>query len=355
MTYIVSFVVVVGVIILVHELGHFLAARAVGIRVDRFSIGFGPKLAAVQRGETEYRLSWIPLGGYVKMAGMIDESLENPDDFDPNDTRLFMNRKVWQKVLTVCAGVMMNMILAALVLWVVYATRGVPTLPDQVPTVIDRPVSGYPAAKAELKRGDKILAVDGNEVALWEDLVQQIYDRPGREIRIDFERAGERKSIVLTTRSDAQPGKDKPIGKIGITPLPNFERLGIAKAFGYGCVMTWTILDRTARSIWMLIVGQASIKDLAGPVGIARMTGETARQGMGDLFELLALISVNIGFLNILPIPALDGGHLVMVLVEGVRRRPLSTKFKMWAQQVGMILLLALIVVVVFNDFLKLR
>ncbi len=119
--------------------------------------------------------------------------------------------------------------------------------------------------------------------------------------------------------------------------------------------MTWTILDRTARSIWMLIAGQASIKDLAGPVGIARMTGETARQGMGDLLELLALISVNIGFLNILPIPALDGGHLVLVLVEGVRRKPLSTKFKLWAQQVGMVLLLALIVVVVFNDFLKLR
>ncbi len=131
MTYILSFVVVVGVIIMVHELGHFLAARAVGIRVDRFSIGFGPKLFAVQRGETEYRLSWVPLGGYVKMAGMIDESFDNPDDFDPNDPRLFMNRKVWQKALTVSAGVIMNMVLAALVLWGVYATRGVPTLPGE--------------------------------------------------------------------------------------------------------------------------------------------------------------------------------------------------------------------------------
>jgi regulator of sigma E protease len=355
MTYIVSFVVVVGLIIMVHELGHFLAARAVGIRVDRFSIGFGPKLLAIQRGETEYRLSWVPLGGYVKMAGMIDESLENPNDFDPNDQRLFMNRKVWQKVLTVSAGVIMNMVLAAVVLWGVYATRGVPTLPAQVPTVIDRPVSGYPASKAGLQRGDKILAVDGNQVALWEDLVKQIYDRPGKEVRIDFERAGEQKNIVLTTRSDKQEGSDQPIGKIGIMPQPVFERLGVGKAFTYGCIMTWTILDRTARSIWMLIAGQASIKDLAGPVGIARMTGETARQGMGDLAELLALISVNIGFLNILPIPALDGGHLVMVLVEGVRRRPLSTKFKLWAQQIGMVLLLALVAVVVFNDFLKLR
>jgi regulator of sigma E protease len=355
MEYVLSFVVVVGVIIMVHELGHFLAARAVGIRVDRFSIGFGPKLFAIQRGETEYRLSWVPLGGYVKMAGMIDESLENPDDFDPNDQRLFMNRKLWQKVLTVCAGVMMNMVLAAAVLWAVYSTRGVPTLPEQVPTVIDRPISGYPAAKSGLKRGDKIVAIDGQQVALWEDLVQQIYDRPGREVRIDYERAGERKSVLLTTRSDKVAGKDEPVGKIGITPRPIYERLGIGEAFVYGCRMTWTILDQTARSIWMLITGHASLKDLAGPVGIARMTGETARQGMGDLFELLALISVNIGFLNILPIPALDGGHLVMVLVEGVRRRPLSTKFKLWAQQVGMFLLLALILVVVVNDFIKLR
>jgi regulator of sigma E protease len=152
-----------------------------------------------------------------------------------------------------------------------------------------------------------------------------------------------------------QAGKEEPIGKIGIVPLPTYEKLGIGKAFTYGCIMTWTILDRTARSIWMLIVGHASIKDLAGPVGIARVTGETARQGLGDLLELLAMISVNIGFLNILPIPALDGGHLVMVLAEGVRRRPLSTKFKLWTQQVGMLLLLALFVVIIFNDFLKLR
>jgi regulator of sigma E protease len=355
MTYILSFVVVVGVIIMVHELGHFLAARAVGIRVDRFSIGFGPKLFAVQRGETEYRLSWVPLGGYVKMAGMIDESFDNPDDFDPNDPRLFMNRKIWQKALTISAGVIMNMVLAALVLWGVYATRGVPTLPETVPTVIDRPIPGYPASKSGLQRGDKIVAIDGNPVAVWDDLVQQIYERPGREVRIDYERAGEVKSLVLSTRSEKQVGKDQPIGKIGISPRPIYERLGIGRAFTYSGLMTWTILDRTARSIWMLIAGQASIKDLAGPVGIARMTGETARQGMGDLLELLALISVNIGFLNILPIPALDGGHLVLVLVEGVRRRPLSTKFKLWAQQVGMVLLLALIVVVVFNDFLKLR
>ncbi|MBM3286702.1 MAG: RIP metalloprotease RseP [Candidatus Eisenbacteria bacterium] len=355
MEYVASFILVVGVIILVHEIGHFLAARAVGIRVDRFSIGFGWKLAALKRGETEYRISWVPLGGYVKMAGMIDESLENPDQFDPNDPRLFMNKRIWQKVVVVCAGVFMNLILAGVVLWGVYATRGVPTLPDEVPTVIDRPIPGYPAAKAGLRKGDRLIAIEGTEVRLWEDLVQQIYERPDQEITVDFERGGERKSIVVRTRSEAQEGQEAPIGKIGISPQPQYEQVGFGKAFVYGWTATWTILDRTARSIVLLITGKASVKDLAGPVGIARITGETARQGMGDLIELLAIISVNIGFLNILPVPALDGGHLVLVLVEGIRRRPLGTKFKLWTQQVGMLLLLALIAVVVFNDFMRLR
>jgi regulator of sigma E protease len=137
--------------------------------------------------------------------------------------------------------------------------------------------------------------------------------------------------------------------------MVEFKRLEVGEAFVTGWVATWTILKHTAESIGGLFVGRGSVKDLAGPVGIAKMTGETARQGAGDLFELLALISVNIGFLNILPIPALDGGHLVMVLIEGVRRRPLSTKLKLSIQQVGMLLLLALIAVVVFNDFMRLR
>jgi len=358
MEYILSFILVVGLIIMVHELGHFIAARAVGIRVDRFSLGFGPKIVSVQRGETEYRISWVPLGGYVKMAGMIDESLDDTEEpFDPTDPRLFINKKAWQKIIVVSAGVAMNMVLAALVLWGVYATRGIPYLPDpnNVGTRIDRPVPGFPAARAGLLRGDEIVAIDGVEVSGWEGLVDEIFQRPGREVVVDFLREGERHSVTLTTRIEKQKGQDEPVGKIGIGPLLEFERLGVGSAFVYGWVMTGSILERTVQSVWMLIVGEASVKDLAGPVGIAKMAGDTAREGFGDLLELLALISVNIGFLNILPIPALDGGHLVLVLVEGVRRRPLSTRLKVWIQQVGMVLLLALIAVIVFNDFMRLR
>jgi len=355
MVYILSFVLVVGVIILVHEFGHFMAARAVGIRVDRFSIGFGPKIVSIQRGETDYRISWVPLGGYVKMAGMIDESLENPegDDFDPKDPCLFMNKTGLQKLFVVSAGVIMNMVLAALVLWGVYATRGVPSLPEKVGTVIDRPVAGFPAEKAGLARGDKILAVDGKPVGAWQDLVNEIYARPGEEIQVEVQRGSQDMTIQMTTRTESQRGKK--IGKIGIAPMLEYEKMGVGKAFVYGWTATWSILERTAVSIAMLVSGRASVKDLAGPVGIAKMTGETARQGFAELLELLALISVNIGFLNILPIPALDGGHLAMVVIEGVRRRPLSTKLKLWIQQVGMILLLLLIAVVVFNDFMRLR
>jgi regulator of sigma E protease len=357
MEYVVSFIVVVGIIILVHEWGHFMAARAVGIRVDRFSIGFGPKIVAWQRGETEYRIAWIPLGGYVKMAGMIDESLDNPDDFDPTDPRLFINKKGWQKILVVSAGVIMNMVLAGVVLWGVYATRGVPSLgdADQLGTVIDSPMPGFPAEKSGLQRGDKILDVDGVPVAKWEDLVSAIYERPGREIRIQFERLGERHDVTLKTRSEKQKGKETPVGKIGIGPMLTYERMSVGRAFVYGWIATWSYLEGTAAGIVKLITHQASIKDMAGPVGIAKMTGEVARQGIADLLEFLALISVNIGFINILPIPALDGGHLVLVVIEGVSRRRLSTKIKIGVQQVGMILLLALIAVVVFNDFMKLR
>ena len=380
MIYVLSFIFVLGLIILVHELGHFLGARAVGIRVDRFSIGFGPKIAAIQRGETEYRISYVPLGGYVKMAGMIDESLESPDSFDPNDPHLFMNRKAWQKVVAVCAGVAMNMILAAFVLWGVYAIRGRPIAPDHIGTVIDRPIHKYPAEKAGLQRGDRILAVDGVEVGTWEDLVRELVRKPGQEVRLDYERGGERRSLTLITKSErlpvslwrgvgtwvrqilGRPIREEPtgpsaVGKIGIGALIEFkyERVGIGQAFVDSWVGTWWIVRQTAAGIWKLVRGQASVKELMGPVGIAKMTGETARHGFGELLELLALISANIGFLNILPIPALDGGHLVMVGVEAVRRRPLSTKVKLWIQQVGMMLLLVLIAVVLFNDVMKLR
>jgi regulator of sigma E protease len=286
---------------------------------------------------------------------MIDESFDNTAEFDVNDPRLFMNKKSWQKILVVSAGVIMNMILAAFVLWGVYATRGIPSLPEHVSTVIDRPISGYPAQRAGMEKGDRILAIDGVAVNEWSELVALIFERPEKEIVIDFERGGEKRSLTLKTRSEHQAGHEGPVGKIGIAAVLEFERLGPGEAFTTGWTATWTILRRTAESIVMLVRGRASVSDLAGPVGIAKMTGETARQGVGDLFELLALISVNIGFVNILPIPALDGGHLVMVLIEGVRRRPLSTKLKLSIQQVGMILLLALIAVVVFNDFMRLR
>ncbi|MFB3908608.1 MAG: RIP metalloprotease RseP [Candidatus Eisenbacteria bacterium] len=355
MVYVLSFILVVGIIILVHELGHFLAARAVGIRVDRFSIGFGPRLFGFQRGETEYRVAAVPLGGYVKMAGMIDESLENPDDFDPSAPDIFMNKKPWQKVLVVSAGVIMNMILAAVVLTGVYATRGVPSLPEVLGTTIDRPIPGYPAKDAGLQRGDRIVAIDGTPVEKWQDLVEAIYARPDTDVRIDLERNGERQEITLHTKSEKGGAEGEQIGKIGIGPLLTYERVGLGKAIVYGATSTWALLKQIVHTVYMLFAGQASVKDLAGPVGIARVTGETARQGMADLFELLAFISINIGFINILPIPALDGGHLLMVAIEGVRRRPLSTRLKLWIQQIGMLLLFLLIAVVIFNDFMKLR
>lgn len=355
MEYILSFIVVLGVIILVHELGHFLAARAVGIRVDRFSIGFGPKLVGFRRGDTEYRIAAFPLGGYVKMAGMIDESMENPDDFDPSDQRLFLNKNFLQKTLVITAGVIMNMILAVVVLWGVYATRGVPSLTEDQGTVIDTPIQGFPAEKAGFQRGDQIVTVDGVAVERWTDLVEQISSRPEREIPIEFVRNGEHKTVMLTTRGESAPEGEGKVGKIGIGPLPTYEKVPFGQAFIYSAVGTWSLIEQTGAAFGRLFTGRMSVKELSGPLGIAKVSGDRAREGLSNLSELLAIISVNVGFLNILPIPALDGGHLLLILIEGVRRRPLSTKVKLWIQQVGMVLLIALMVVVVFNDIVKLR
>ena len=213
----------------------------------------------------------------------------------------------------------MNMVLAAMVLWGVYATRGVPSL-RTVSRSARRSIGrcpGWPAEKAGLQRGDKILVVDGVAVAKWEDLVAAIFGRPGREVRIEFERAGERQEVTLTTRSEKRKERTPRSGRSASPRWSSTKGLGIGESFVTGWVATWAYLERTAEGIGRVVTRQASVKEFAGPVGIAKMTGEVSRQGPADLLEFLAIISVNIGFVNILPIPALDGGHLIMVLIEG--------------------------------------
>lgn len=349
---ILSFVVVIGIIILAHEWGHFIAARLTGIRVDTFSIGFGPALWSRKRGATEYRVAWFPLGGYVKMAGMVDESLDGEDAITgaPDE---FMSKRTWQKAFVISAGVIMNGVLAIILYTLIAAFWGVGTASPEPVLGALRP--DMAAQGAGLREGDRVLSVDGAPTADWEALAGAIHRNPGRPLQLDLLRAGRSDTlhVRLTPVESLHPSLGK-VGLIGIEPQVVVQRVGPAGALTAGLARTWSECLTAYQTIAALVTGKAGLKDLGGPILIAQMSGQSARGGLVVFLSFLAFISVNIGFLNILPIPVLDGGHLVYIAVEAVIRRPLPVKLKLWIQQAGMILLLLVMVLVMKNDVMRL-
>jgi regulator of sigma E protease len=345
------FIPVIFIVILVHELGHFLAAKSVGIRVERFSIGFPPKMVGRKFGETEYCLSWVPLGGYVKMAGMIDESLDSGKGLTGAPWE-FMSKPTWAKIFVVSAGVIMNFILAFALYTGVTMARGVG---ETGAAIVGSLAPGYPAEEVGLEVGDVVTAIDGAPISTWLEMVDLIHRRPEEPTEIALRRGAEEFSVVVVPRRGQLPmdGELVEVGLIGIGPELVFKKVGVGRAVSEGWLSTKGAFNLVITSIRLLISGQASVKDLSGPVGIAKMSAESAKAGMSALLAFVAFISVNIGFLNILPIPALDGGHLIMVLWEGFARRPISNKVKLAIQQVGMVFILLLMVLIIFNDFTK--
>ena len=345
---ILSFVVVLGVIIFVHELGHFLAAKSVGIRVEAFSLGYPPTAIGKQVGETDYRLGWIPFGGYVKMAGMIDEGLEGESSLTGAPWE-FASKNTWQKLWVITAGVLMNLLLAVLIYTGITAVRGVAE-PDM--TFIGNVSSGDPAAEAGLQAGDRILVINGVTVGNWDEMVAEIYAQPEQELLISYERDGEPYDVALTSlcRMAEVDGEIAEVGLIGINPQLTYRPATPGEITTSGFLGTAWVVKMVWMSITMLVSGDASIRDLGGPMLIAKMSGESARQGMTAFLGFIAFVSVNIGCLNLLPIPALDGGHVLIILTEGVIRRELPVRFKLALQQVGMVALFALIVFIIIND-----
>jgi regulator of sigma E protease len=345
---ILAFIVVIGVVVLVHELGHFLAARSVGIRVERFSIGYPPRMIGKKVGDTDYCVSWLPLGGYVKMAGMIDESLDHPEKITgaPDE---FMSKNFLQKVLVICAGVIMNFLLACGIYTGVTMVEGVPEIKDPVVETVS---PGFPAEAAGIEPGDRFIEAGGQPIHTWDDLVAVIHAHPEQPLKIRWERDGQDHEAEVTPRREKSmvDGKVQEVGLIGISPRATFRPAGFVESLESGVILTGRYLGLGLQTIKMLVTGQAGIRDLGGPVLIAKWSGESARSGMSSLLLFIAFISINIGLINILPIPVLDGGHLAMIVVEGVTRRPISTKIKMGIQQVGMIALLGLMAVIIFND-----
>lgn len=381
-------IIVLGVLVTVHELGHFLAARSVGVRVDRFSIGFPPRfltLTSINSGwlcsiffyyrneknkfvwgpvyekiigskqragsNTEYCLSIIPLGGYVKMAGTIDESLD--DNIKHTDDEL-MSKTPMQQIWIMSAGVIMNILLAFVLFSGIAQYMGIPELSEE--PIIAQLVPEMPAEAAGLQVGDRIIALDNDTVEKWSDISKTIHAIPNTPILIKIQRDTLEFDIAMTTKYQLAvvDGQIDTLGAIGIIQNYSYRPIGIAEAIRTGSIATVNGFGMIVMSITMLISGDASIKDIGGPIMIAQLAGEVARAGWISLLTFMALISCNLAFINILPIPGLDGGHVLIIVIEGIIRRKLTVKTRMVIQQIGMAFLLLLIITVIVNDISRL-
>jgi regulator of sigma E protease len=424
-----SFVIVLSILVVIHEWGHFFIARRNGVRILKFSVGFGPKIFGKKIGDTEYVLSAIPLGGFVKMAG------ENPDEIQraPDE---FASKTVWQRAQIVFAGPFMNLVLAfALMPLVFLIGTEVPAYLDQtpkvgwvdenspaqkagilpgdtiqsvnqrgtesweqaltqvganpnqaleivlmrgaetksltmtsssdektgvgtagwypeIPAVIGQMRKGYPAAKAGLEEGDKIVSMNGNPISHWNQMSSVIKKGEGREIQLTVDRSGTLLNKTLT------PVKDEASGQvvIGVSMGQKmvFKRYGPYEAVKKGFTKTWELTRLTFDVLKQMLTLNLSLKSLGGPIMIAQLTGQAAHSGMGDLISLMAFLSLQLAIMNLLPVPVLDGGWLVFLGIEALLGKPLNQKGMQIAQTVGFAALMTLFVVVSYNDILRL-
>jgi regulator of sigma E protease len=345
-----SFIFVLGVLVFIHELGHFLVAKKVGIKVEKFSLGFPPNIFSKKYGETTYCIGIIPLGGYVKMLG------ENPDDELTGDPREFMAKSVGQRVAVIFAGPFMNYVLAILLMVGIFYFGGQPLFdPDRI--IVGEVVEGDPAFQAGLQSDDVIVAIDGEAVNNFDSLRTRINAKVIEPINLAWIHEGDTVTAIMTTKAGQVPNIDGGVDSIGLIGFSEkvigYQQFGFFESVGQGFVKTHLIVYTTVVFIKMLVSGEVSSKLIGGPIFIAQQSGREAQKGASSLFFFMALLSVNLAVLNILPIPILDGGHLVFLAVEKIKGSPLSMRARGVAQQVGMVFLLSLIVFVTYNDILR--
>ena len=351
MIYFLSFIVVLGVLIFVHEFGHFIVARKLGVGVTKFSFGFGPRLAGFRRGETEYLLSAIPLGGYVKLVGESEGEEVRPEDLP----RSFQAKPVWVKMAIVAAGPLGNLVFAVLVFWIVFL-GGIPSLTTRIGDV----APDTPASRAGLIKGDLVLRIDGATVATWEDLAAKIrVGSTGRPLRITVKRDGTEVTIPVTPEMREGRtvfGEKISEPKIGIVAGQDvvYRQTGPGTALLRAGQETGKLIYLTGMTVVKLVTRVLPSETLGGPILIAQIAGDQARQGVSPFAYFLGLLSVNLGILNLLPIPILDGGHLLFFSVEGLMRKPISPQVRTLAHQVGLALILTLTALVFYNDIARL-
>ncbi len=343
---------VLGVLIFVHEFGHFIIAKLSGIKVERFSLGYPPRAFGFKWGETDYCISWLPLGGYCKMAGIVDESLDTNIKGEPWE---FQSKSAPTKAAVISAGSGMNFVLAIFIFSLMAYYLGV-WVPGEKP-LVGGVRENFPAEKAGIKEGDLIISIDGVKISTWEQMTEIIRsnfsDRPQK---VEWLRDGKTYSADIISVMDKirVDLEMKEVKLIGIENVPEIKKVGIFGAVKDGLGNTYTLTLLIVVTIKRIITGEESIKSsLGGPIIIAKLAGESAKSGMWSLLGFMAFLSLNLGFLNLLPVPVLDGGHLVFIAVEGIIRRPLPIKFKLIVQQVGMVLLFLLMAFIIYNDILR--
>ncbi len=350
MSMVIGIVIVLGVLIFFHELGHFLCAKAFGVGVETFSLGFGPKLLSKTIGRTQYCISAIPLGGYVKMVG------EQPDEeIDPEDQALsFTHKPVGRRMLIVAAGPLFNFFLAVVIFFMVFWASGLLVLQP----VVGEVKKDSPAQSGGLTPGDRIEAINGQAVESWADMAEAISQSEGRPLEIIVKRDDSRISLQVAPEKQSAEnifGEEQRRYVLGITAAGETTsiRMGPVDAFKESLVRTYLIIELTIVSVVKLIQGAVSVKTLGGPIMIAQIAGEQVQQGAVNLLFFIALVSINLGILNLLPIPVLDGGHLMFFSIEAVTGRPVNLKTREIAQQVGILLLMMLMVFVFYNDIMR--
>ena len=354
MNTVVSFIIVLGLLIFVHELGHFLFAKLFRVKVLKFSLGFGPKLIGRTYGDTEYLISAFPLGGYVKMYG------ENPDEQDgvtDDQQGSFAHKSVWKRFFIVLAGPIFNLLFALVLFGGLFIAIGVPDSRDT--TTIGQVSAQSPAAEAGLMVGDTIEQINGRSVGGWLDILNSVKESGGKSLTLQVRRGTEQLELVVTPAIDSVKNvfgevvEDRyMIGVVKDEALV-YERVGLMRAIEAAFAQTWMYISLTVLGFVKIIQQVIPMSELGGPILIAQLAGQQFAAGWIHLVYFMGLLSVNLGILNLLPIPVLDGGHLVFLGVEAVRRKPVSDRVQIFAQQIGILLLGSLMIFVFYNDLFR--
>jgi len=350
----IAFVCALGPLVFIHEMGHYLVARWFGVGAETFSIGFGREITGwTDKRGTRWKVGWLPLGGYVKFIGD-EHAASAPGDLSqltPEELeRSFHHKPVWQRFLIVLAGPVSNFLLAIAIFAVFFASFGAPSSPP----VVGEVQAESAAATAHIQPGDRILSIGGRETPTFEELRSFVVLRPGQTVTVRLQREQQVRDVRLTLGTDVEQdrfGQSYKRGLLGVTPAGVvFEPVPplrlIPEATTYVVKLTRTMLD----ALWQIITGRRSVKELGGPLKIAQVAGQQATLGLVAFVSLVALLSINLGFINLLPVPMLDGGHLLFYGIEAVQRRPVSPRAQDWAFRGGLAFILALLLLTTVND-----